>query len=119
MKVIFSLIIVLTLAMSGCTGPGDFFSEDEPEEVPFEYDLTIEDTMYDGNGGRIYLSTNPYYVSSTSGSDQNMILPGGVVIYEAIYNITQADTYTGFIENIVQVSGSNFLGQELQQRKDK
>ena len=41
MKVIFSLIIVLTLAMSGCTGPGDFFSEDEPEEVPFEYDLTI------------------------------------------------------------------------------
>ena len=69
-------------------------------------DLTIEDTMYDGNGGRIYLSTNPYYVSSTSGSDQNMILPGGVVIYEAIYNITQADAYTGFIENIVQVSGT-------------
>ena len=47
MKVIFSLIIVLTLAMSGCTGPGDFFSEDEPEEVPFEYDLTIEDMIPD------------------------------------------------------------------------
>ena len=27
-------------------------------------DLTIEDTMYDGNGGRIYLTTNPYFVSS-------------------------------------------------------
>ena len=40
------------------------------------------------------------------GSDQNSILPGGLVIYEAIYNITQADAYTGFIENIVQVSGT-------------
>ena len=69
-------------------------------------DLTIEDTMYDGNGGRIYLTTNPYFVSSTLGSDQNSILPGGLVIYEAIYNITQADAYTGFIENIVQVSGT-------------
>ena len=51
--------------------------------------------MYDGNGGRIYLSTNPYFVSSSQGSDQNSILPGGLVVYEAVYNITQADAYTG------------------------
>ena len=62
--------------------------------------------MYDGNGGRIYLSTNPYYVSSSQGSDQNSILPGGLVVYEAVYNITQADAYTGFIENMVKVSGT-------------
>ena len=47
MKIILSLITVLTLAMSGCTGPGSFFSEEESEEVPFEYDLTIEDMWND------------------------------------------------------------------------
>ena len=47
MRVSISLIIVLTLAMSGCTGPGSFFSEEESEEVPFEYDLTIEDMWND------------------------------------------------------------------------
>ena len=35
MKIILSLITVLTLAMSGCTGPGNFFDEDKPVEEPY------------------------------------------------------------------------------------
>ena len=45
MKIILSLITVLTLAMSGCTGPGNFFDEDKPVEEPYVFDLTIEDTQ--------------------------------------------------------------------------
>ena len=47
MRVSVSLIIVLTLAMSGCTGPGKFFDEDKPVEEPYVFDLTIEDMWND------------------------------------------------------------------------
>ena len=47
MKIILSLITVLTLAMSGCTGPGNFFDEDKPVEEPYVFDLTLEDMWND------------------------------------------------------------------------
>ena len=45
MKIILSLITVLTLAMSGCTGPGKFFDEDKPveEDKPVWEDKPVEE----------------------------------------------------------------------------
>ena len=43
MKNTVSISLMIIIITTGCTGPGGFFSEDEPEITPFEFDLTIED----------------------------------------------------------------------------
>ena len=43
MKNTVSMSLMIFIITSGCTGPGGLFSEDEPDLVPFEFDLTIED----------------------------------------------------------------------------
>ena len=47
MKNTVSMSLMIFIITSGCTGPGGLFSEDEPELVPFEFDLTIEDLWND------------------------------------------------------------------------
>ena len=70
-------------------------------------DLVIDDVMTDGNGSSIYLTRSPYEVSATNGSSQNLISPGGVIVFNANYLVTQSDIYSGFIENIARVSGTS------------
>ena len=47
MKSTISMSLMIFIITSGCTGPGGLFSEDEPDIVPFEFDLTIEDLWND------------------------------------------------------------------------
>jgi gliding motility-associated-like protein/uncharacterized repeat protein (TIGR01451 family) len=69
-------------------------------------DLVIDDIMTDGNGSSIFLTRSPYFVSATNGSSQNLIIPQGVIVFNADYTVTQSDIYSGFIENIARVSGT-------------
>ena len=69
-------------------------------------DLVIDDIMTDGNGSSIFLTRSPYFVSATNGSTQNLIIPQGVIVFNADYTVTQSDIYSGFIENIARVSGT-------------
>lgn len=62
--------------------------------------------MTDGNGSSIFLTRSPYFVSATNGSSQNLIIPQGVIVFNADYTVTQSDIYSGFIENIARVSGT-------------
>ncbi len=39
--------LIFFIITTGCTGPGGFFGEDEPEVIPFEFDLTLEDLWND------------------------------------------------------------------------
>ncbi len=70
-------------------------------------DLLIDDIMTDGNGSSIYLTRPPYVVSATNGSSQNLITPGGIIVFNANYILTKSDIYSGFIENIASVSGTS------------
>ena len=47
MKNVIPITLIFFIVTSGCISPGDLFGEDEPEEIPFEYDLTIEDLWKD------------------------------------------------------------------------
>ena len=47
MKNTVTVSLMIFIITSGCTGPGGLFSEDEPDFVPFEFDLTIEDLWND------------------------------------------------------------------------
>ncbi len=47
MKSTISMSLMIFIITSGCTGPGGIFSEDEPDLVLFEFDLTIEDLWND------------------------------------------------------------------------
>ena len=38
------MVILITM---GCIGPSDLFDKEEPDEEPFEYDLTLEDMWND------------------------------------------------------------------------
>ena len=39
--------LMIVLATTGCTDPGGLFGDDEENEEPFVYDLTIEDLWTD------------------------------------------------------------------------
>jgi gliding motility-associated-like protein/uncharacterized repeat protein (TIGR01451 family) len=69
-------------------------------------DLVIQDFMLNGYGTTIYLTTNPYLVSSSDGSSETSIAPGGTLLFRANYFITQSDILSGEIINSVRVSGS-------------
>ena len=47
MKSTISMSLMIFIITSGCTGPGGIFSEDEPDLVLFEFDLTIGDLWND------------------------------------------------------------------------
>ena len=47
MKNTISLSLIFFIITTGCTGPGSLFGDEDSEEVPFEYDLTIEDMWND------------------------------------------------------------------------
>ena len=47
MKNTVTVSLMIFIITSGCTGPGGLFIEDEPDFVPFEFDLTIEDLWND------------------------------------------------------------------------
>jgi len=39
--------LIFFMITAGCTGPGGFFDDDEPEATPFEFDLTLDDLWND------------------------------------------------------------------------
>ena len=47
MKNTISLSLIFFIITTGCTGPGGLFGDDDSEDIPFEYDLTIEDMWND------------------------------------------------------------------------
>ena len=47
MRKIVPIGLVFFIITTGCTGPGGFFGDDEPEATPFEFDLTLDDLWND------------------------------------------------------------------------
>jgi len=47
MRKIIPIWLVFFIITTGCTGPGGFFGDDEPEATPFEFDLTLDDLWND------------------------------------------------------------------------
>jgi len=47
MRKIIPIWLVFFIITTGCTGPGGFFGDDEPETTPFEFDLTLDDLWND------------------------------------------------------------------------
>ena len=69
--------------------------------------LSLVDTLTDGNGNALSLTTGPSFVSSSNGSAQGTIVTGEVSTYNAIYLITQQDVNSGSVNNLVTVTGSS------------
>ena len=57
--------------------------------------LTVTDTLTDGNGGVLTLSTGPYFSGSDQGSAQGTLIPGETATYRAYYIISDAAAATG------------------------
>ena len=47
MKGITSISLIFFLITAGCIGPGENSSNNQSEQIPFEFDLTIEDMWND------------------------------------------------------------------------
>ena len=47
MKTTISLSLIFFIITTGCTGPDGLFGDDASKEIPFEYDLSIEDMLND------------------------------------------------------------------------
>jgi gliding motility-associated-like protein/uncharacterized repeat protein (TIGR01451 family) len=69
--------------------------------------LSLVDTLTDGNGNVLSLTTNPNFVTNSNGSAQGTILAGEVSTYNATYLITQQDVNSGGVNNSVIATGSS------------
>ncbi len=47
MKTTVPVSLIFFIITTGCIGPGGFFGDDEPEIIPFEFDLTLDDLWND------------------------------------------------------------------------
>ena len=68
--------------------------------------LTFNDTLRDGNGNTLTLTSGPTYVSGTSGSNSSTLLVEGIVTYLATYQISIAAANSGYVSNSLVVIGS-------------
>ena len=73
-------------------------------------DLNINDSITDGNGGNLTLSSGPTFSGATAGSTSTTLAASGVVSYTATYVISQDAANTGRIINSVTVVGSTPAG---------
>ena len=68
--------------------------------------ITLNDTLTDGAGGGLNLTSGPTFTSNTGGSAQNALVAGESSTYTASYTITQAAANTGSVNNTLQVTAS-------------
>ena len=73
-------------------------------------DLNLNDSITDGNGGNLALSSGPTFSGATAGSTSTNLAVSGVVSYTATYVISQDAANTGRIINSVTVVGSTPAG---------
>ena len=69
--------------------------------------VTLADTLTDGNGGALTLTSGPSFVSATAGSAQGTITVGETSTYTASYTITQSSANTGGVNNSMTVLASS------------
>ncbi|MDA9359525.1 DUF11 domain-containing protein, partial [Flavobacteriaceae bacterium] len=69
--------------------------------------VSLTDTLLDGDGSPLSLTSGPTFTSSTASSAQGTLLVGETGTYTASYTITQAALDTGSISNSVLVTGSS------------
>ena len=68
--------------------------------------ITLNDTLTDGSGGGLNLTSGPTFTSNTGGSAQGVLVAGESASYTASYTITQAAANTGSVNNTLQVTAS-------------
>ena len=69
--------------------------------------LSLVDTLTNGNGNALSLTTGPSFASNSDGSAQGTIVAGETSTYSATYLITQQDVNSGSVNNSVTVTGSS------------
>ena len=97
------------------TGPGDIINYTITIENKGNITITgisIIDTMIDGNGRSLSLTSGPKFVSSSEDSPKGILLPGEVATYTATYRILERDLESDFIENSALAVGSSPENQD-------
>ena len=69
--------------------------------------IGLTDTLLDGDGSALSLSSGPLFTSASASSAQGTLLVGETASYTASYTITQLALDTGSISNSVLVTGSS------------
>ena len=69
--------------------------------------LTISDTLTDGDGNSLGLTTSPTFVSATSNSTSSTIAINGILTYTAEFIIDQQSIDSGRVNNSVLVTASS------------
>ena len=69
--------------------------------------IGLTDTLLDGDGSALSLSSGPVFTSASASSAQGTLLVGETASYTASYTITQLALDTGSISNSVLVTGSS------------
>ena len=69
--------------------------------------IGLTDTLLDGDGSALSLSSGPVFTSASASSSQGTLLVGEIASYTASYTITQLALDTGSISNSVLVTGSS------------
>ena len=69
-------------------------------------DITLTDTMVDGNGVSLNLDSGLSFVTSSLGSTSNTLQLTEVATYTAVYTITNATANSGLVSNSIYAVGS-------------
>ena len=69
--------------------------------------LTLVDTLSDGSGGSLSLTSGPTFTSSSAGSSQGTLTLGETATYTASYTIAQTAVDAGGTSNTVNVTASS------------
>jgi gliding motility-associated-like protein/uncharacterized repeat protein (TIGR01451 family) len=92
------------------TGPGDIINYNITIENTGNIVITgisITDTMVDGNGMTLSLTSGPKFTNSTMESPRGVLQPGEIATYVATYRIIDRDLESDYIENIALATGSS------------
>ena len=68
--------------------------------------LSLTDTLTDGSGGSLSLSSGPTFNSNSASSSQGSLAVGEISTYTATYTISQNAANTGSVNNSVSVTAS-------------
>ena len=68
--------------------------------------VTLADTLTDGNGGALTLTSGPSFTSASAGSAQGTITVGETATYTASYTINQNTVDSSRVANTLQVTAS-------------
>ena len=70
-------------------------------------ELTLTDTLTDGDGGSLTLTNGPFFSGSNQGSAEGVLKTGETASYIAYYTITQTAASTGSIHNEANVKAKS------------